>query len=378
MPLLSPEEAAERYRVDEIDEIPSPSLLIFVDIVRENLRTMLELVGDPARLRPHVKTHKMPALVRLAVEMGITKHKCATIAEAEMLAQAGAPDVLLAYQQVGPNVGRLAKLVSTYPETTFRAVVDEPGPARSLSEAMRSVGQTIHTLIDLNVGMDRTGTLPGQDADELYAEIERLPGLVPDGIHAYDGHSSAPDLDERRVAVSAVLDAITTMRDRLEARELPVPRIVVGGTPPFGIYAESDLPRLECSPGTIVLHDVGYGAKFPDLPFTPAALLLGRVSSRPRPGMLCLDIGTKAVASDPIGDRVKLLGIPDAELGKQNEEHLVVRTPAASDFPPGTPVLTIPVHICPTCALHREAIVIEGGRVVDRWQVTARDRQLTI
>jgi D-serine deaminase-like pyridoxal phosphate-dependent protein len=176
----------------------------------------------------------------------------------------------------------------------------------------------------------------------------------------------------------SIVEQVTAMRDRLEAQGLPVPRIVMGGTPPFPIYAGLDLPHLECSPGTIVLHDVGYGAKFVDLPFTPAALLLGRVASRPKPGLLCLDIGTKAVASDPVGARVAVLGIPDAKLGRQNEEHLMVETPAAADFPPGTPVLAIPVHICPTCALHREAFAIKDGKVVDRWPVVARDRTLTI
>ncbi|MEW4567055.1 D-TA family PLP-dependent enzyme [Tautonia sp. JC769] len=378
MPLLAPEQAAERYRIDDLSQIPSPSLVIFVDIVRENLRKMVAMVGDPDRLRPHVKTHKMPAIVRMALDEGITKHKCATIAEAEMLAQSGAPDVLLAYQPVGPNVDRMARLLTTYPDTTFRTVVDEPGPARALSDAVSRVGRSLPTLIDLNVGMDRTGIVPGPEADALYAEISRLPGLEPDGLHAYDGHSSDPDPERRRSLVMAIVERVAAMRDRLEARGLPVPRIVMGGTPPFPIYAGLDLPRLECSPGTIVLHDVGYGAKFGDLPFTPAALLLGRVASRPKPGLLCLDIGTKSVASDPVGDRVAVLGIPDAKLGRQNEEHLMVETPAASDFPPGTPVLAIPVHICPTCALHREAFVIQGGKVVDRWPVVARDRALTI
>lgn len=376
--MLAPEQAAERYHIDDLSQIPSPSLVIFVDIVRENLRKMLEMVGDPARLRPHVKTHKMPAIVRMALEEGITKHKCATIAEAEMLAQAGAPDVLLAYQPVGPNVERMVRLLTTYPNTTFRTVVDEPGPAQALSDAVSRVGRSLPTLIDLNVGMNRTGIIPSPEADALYAEIARLPGLEPDGLHAYDGHSSDPDLDQRRSLVMSIVKEVTAMRDRLEGQGLPVPRIVMGGTPPFPIYAGLDLPNLECSPGTIVLHDVGYGAKFPDLPFTPAALLLGRVASRPKPGLLCLDIGTKAVASDPIGDRVAVLGIPDAKLGRQNEEHLMVETPAAADFPPGTPVLAIPVHICPTCALHREAFAIQDGKVIDRWPVIARDRTLTI
>src|SRR3954465_9222106 len=110
------------YPIDDPAALLSPSLVIFRDKVRRNLDTMLALAGSADRLRPHVKTHKMPALVRLTEEFGIRKHKCATIAEAEMLAQAGATDVLLAYPMLGPNVARLANLIERYPETTFRTL----------------------------------------------------------------------------------------------------------------------------------------------------------------------------------------------------------------------------------------------------------------
>ncbi len=110
----------------------------------------------------------------------------------------------------------------------------------------------------------------------------------------------------------------------------------------------------------------------------PAALLLTRVISHPRPGRLCLDLGHKAVAADPVGPRLKLLEIPEATLGGQSEEHLVVETPSAAQFPPGTAVLAIPTHICPTCALHRRVYVIEDGELVDEWEVAARDRVIGV
>jgi D-serine deaminase-like pyridoxal phosphate-dependent protein len=151
---------------------------------------------------------------------------------------------------------------------------------------------------------------------------------------------------------------------------------VLGGTPTFPIHAALDVPGVECSPGTVTLHDVGYATSYPDLPFVPAALILTRVVSHPRPGRLCLDLGHKAVAADPPGARLTLLGVADATLGSQNEEHLVVDTPHAADYPPGTPLLAIPMHICPTCALHRRAYVIENGALVDEWEVSARDRMI--
>jgi D-serine deaminase-like pyridoxal phosphate-dependent protein len=158
-----------------------------------------------------------------------------------------------------------------------------------------------------------------------------------------------------------------------------VPRIIVGGTPTFPIYAEMDLPGLECSPGTCFLHDHGYGTRYADLAgFTPAALLLTRVISRPTSGHLTLDLGYKAVASDPpAGKRCVLLNVPDYEPVLQNEEHLVVKTPHAAQFPPGAEVYAVPTHICPTCAMHRQALVVENGNITQTWDIVARDRILT-
>lgn len=367
-----------RYPINRPDDLLSPSLLIFREIVRDNLRKMIAIAGDPGRLRPHVKTHKMPAMVRLAESMGIHKHKCATIAEAEMVAASGGTDVLIAYPIVGPNLHRLARLIAAYPSTTFRATVDDPDVARALSAAMAAIDRPLPVLVDLEVGMGRTGIAPGEGAEALYALVASLPNLVPDGLQAYDGHIRDFNPADRKQAAAPGLEAIRRLRDRLIDRGLPVPRLVLGGTPTFPIHAEVNTPGVECSPGTCVFHDAGYVEKFPDLPFTPAAILFTRVVSRPRPGRVCLDLGHKAVAADPVGARLVLLGLPDYKLGGQSEEHLVVEAPGADALAPGTPLLAIPTHICPTCALHAFAYVMDGGEVVDRWTVDARARVLGV
>src|SRR6185437_15711604 len=125
---------------------------------------------------------------------------------------------------------------------------------------------------------------------------------------------------------------------------LPLPRFVAGRTPTFPVYARLDLPGLECSPGTLVLHDTGYGSRFADLAgFTPAALLLTRVISRPTATRVTFDLGYKAVASDPpAGKRCVLLDVPDYEAVLQNEEHLVIETLSAGNFRPGDEAFAIP------------------------------------
>jgi D-serine deaminase-like pyridoxal phosphate-dependent protein len=367
-----------RYRFEPVAGLLSPSLVIFRDIVRQNLSEMITLARDEGRLRPHVKTHKMAEVVKLANSLGITKSKCATIAEAEMVAAAGGADALLAYPLVGPNVDRFIHLSRKYPGTTFRATVDHPDSARALSAAAAGLDRPVPVLVDLEVGMGRTGIDPDRGAAELYELVSRLPNLVPDGLHAYDGHVHDTDLAARRASVRPGQEKTLALREELLRRGLPVPRLVFGGTPSFPIHAELDVPGVECSPGTIVLQDHGYATMYPDLPCTPAALLLTRVVSRPRADRLCLDVGHKAVAADPSGPRVYLPDLPGAKFAGHNEEHLVVETPDAERFPIVTPLLAIPTHICPTCALHRKVYVVSGGRLEGEWDVTARDRVIGV
>ncbi|WZO99633.1 D-TA family PLP-dependent enzyme [Isosphaeraceae bacterium EP7] len=367
-----------RYALNNTDSMLSPSLVIFKDLVTANLRAMIDVAGGANRLRPHVKTHKMPAMIRLAESLGIRKHKCATIAEAEMVAAAGGTDIMIAYPIVGPNIARFARLVRGYPKATFRTVVDDADAASALSAGLPA-NETISTLIDLDIGMGRTGIDPGDAAFQLYEHLATLPNLRPDGLQAYDGQIAVTDLSERIEAARPGQEATLALRQRLIDAGHDVSIVVFGGTPTFPVHARLDIPGLELSPGTCSLHDYGYATRYPDLPFVPSALLLTRVISRPRPGRITLDLGYKAVASDPpVASRVVFPDLPDATVAFQSEEHLVLDTPHAEDYPPGTTFLAMPSHICPTCALHRQAYVIENGEVVERWDIVARDRMLNL
>jgi D-serine deaminase-like pyridoxal phosphate-dependent protein len=368
------------YVLHDTAAIFSPALLFYKDLIHQNIALAVQMAGAPERLRPHVKTHKTREIVRMELDAGITKHKCATLAEAEMLASCGVTDVLLAYNLVGPNCSRMARLAKAYPNCRFSVLADHPAALRLLSEALAASGQTVDVLLDVDVGQHRTGIAPGDDAVALYESFGRFAGLRPGGLHVYDGHNHQENLAEREAAVRRLMDPVLALRSALEKKGLGVPRLVLGGTPTFPVFARLDLPGMECSPGTCVLHDHGYGSRFSDLAgFVPAALLLTRVVSRPTPTRLTLDLGTKSVATDPpAGKRCVLLNVPDYQPLAHNEEHFVLETPAASQFGPGDEVYAMPTHICPTCALHRQAYVIENGRVTGMWDIAARDRMLTI
>jgi D-serine deaminase-like pyridoxal phosphate-dependent protein len=229
--------------------------------------------------------------------------------------------------------------------------------------------------------MLRTGAEIGARALEVYRRLADSPVLAPGGLHVYDGHTNQPDADIRARQVAEVWTTVHAFVKSLEADGFAVPRIVVGGSGGFPAWARRAAlePRLECSPGTLILNDAGYRNKYADLDCFPAAVLLGRVVSKPATGLLTVDLGSKAVApdSDP-AVRVQLLNVPGAEILSQHEEHLVVRTPAAEETPLGFLVYAWPNHICPTVALHRELLVVENGEVVETWPVVARDRSLTV
>jgi D-serine deaminase-like pyridoxal phosphate-dependent protein len=210
----------------------------------------------------------------------------------------------------------------------------------------------------------------------LYRRLSTRPGLAAAGLHMYDGHVRATDVEARRQASDAAFAQVVTLRGALTAEGLDVPTVVAGGTPTFPIHAAR--AGVQCSPGTTVFWDAGYAATLPDLPFVPATAVLTRVISAPSAGRLCLDLGHKAVASENPHPRVTLFGLEDATAVGHSEEHLVLETDRAADFPVGSVLYGVPWHVCPTVALHDEAVVIRDGRADGRWKVVARARTLTV
>ncbi len=364
------------YNVTNPEDVASPALLIYPERVEENIRRMIAIVRDVARLRPHIKTHKMHEVLRLQLARGITKFKCATIAEAEMAAMAGAKDLLLAYQPVGPNVERFLMLCADFPQTRFSCVADNVESIRELSHAAVKASTRLEVLLDLDIGQHRTGVAPDAHAFDLYRLIASMPALTPGGLHAYDGHISNTDVAERTAACEAAFAPVEMLRRKLEREKFSVPRVITSGTPTFPMHAARD--GVECSPGTCIFWDAGYARKLPDLEFLPATVLLTRVVSKPTANRLCLDLGHKAVASEMPHPRAVFLNLSDATPVVHSEEHLVVETPHAAEFAVGHCVYGIPWHVCPTVALHSEVVVVRNARAGERWKVAARDRALTI
>ncbi len=362
------------YTIENIDQLDTPALVVYPDRVKENIRLLKDFVPDVNRLRPHVKTNKCAEVCKMMMDQGIYKFKCATIAEAEMLALIGAPDVLLAYQPVGPKVSRLIELIQKFPSTLFGCLVDNLDSASYLSDQAEKKGLTISVYIDLNVGMNRTGIL-SENTTELFANCITLKGIEIKGLHAYDGHLRDTDLEIRRAKCNEGFIKAETVKNQINKQFGKSLIMIAGGTPSFPIHAQRE--DVECSPGTFIFWDKGYEQLLPEQPFLFAALVVTRVISKPTDDTITVDLGHKAIASEnPLSNRVYFLNATGLEPVGQSEEHLVLKT--NTTFKVGDVFYGVPHHICPTVALHETMAVVENHRVTGSWNVVSRKRKISV
>ncbi len=364
------------FRIQNIDSIDSPALVVYPARVQENIRLLLSMIDDVDRLRPHVKTHKNREATRLMLDAGIHRFKCATIAEAEMLALCNAPDVLLAYQPIGAKLQRFIALVKKYPRTNFSCLLDHIDAAHQQSAAFHAASLNVPFFIDLNIGQDRTGIIPSK-ALALYEACSKLPGLQFAGFHAYDGHIRDKNIEARRQLIDDAFKPVEELTGTMRQKGYPVPDIIAGGSPSFPVHAQRK--GVQCSPGTFVFWDKGYTDWCPEQPFQPAALVITRVISLPDASKVCLDLGHKSVAAEnELASRIHFLNAPNLKAVAQSEEHLVVEAGKGHSWKIGDVLYGLPLHICPTIALYERTITVNDGMAGGDWKIIARDRTISI
>jgi D-serine deaminase-like pyridoxal phosphate-dependent protein len=364
------------YELNNPQAIDSPALLIYKDRVAENIQTMVGIAGDAHRLVPHVKTHKMAEIVQMQLAAGISQFKCATIAEAEMLAGAGAKNILLAYQLTRPKAGRFLSLIKKYSEIKFGSLVDNIDSAKMLNELFGNEKMIANVYIDVDAGMHRTGIAPGETLFNLFLQLQQLSYIKFLGLHVYDGHIREEDFETRKQIVEAAFIPVNAIKEKIINTGFSGLKIIAGGTPTFTAHA---LHQEEyCSPGTCLLWDYGYGSMLAEQPFKFAAVLLTRVISKPANGLITTDLGHKSVAAEnPISKRIFFLNLEDYAVRSQSEEHLVVEVKDWDNIQVGDVLYGIPYHICPTVALYDEANIIVNGNRVDKWDIVARKKKIT-
>ncbi|GGE41745.1 D-serine deaminase-like pyridoxal phosphate-dependent protein [Pedobacter psychrotolerans] len=364
------------YLLPNEAHIETPSLIFYEERLRENIELLKGMIDDPNRLRPHVKTHKCMEISQLMLSAGIRKFKCATIAEAEMLAMAKAEDVLLAYQPVGENIDRFFKLKSKYPETHFSCLIDHVDIATQLAMKAKEENTKVDVYIDLNLGMNRTGILP-ELATDLFKSIIAFSSLQVKGLHAYDGHIHDASMEIREEKTMPIIAQLIDLKNEIEGIGAKQIIIIAGGTPTFPIYSTDT--DFECSPGTFILWDKGYQDAYAEQKFNTAALVLSRIVSFPKERLVCADLGHKAVAAEKeLTNRVFFINAPTLEVQSQSEEHLVLSTTESEKYQLGDILYGLPYHICPTVALHEKAICLTTDGSLKLWDIIARKRKITL
>lgn len=352
-----------------LDAIDTPALLLDHDKLLGNIRRMAEFFADrPTRLRPHAKTHKCIEIARLQMEHGACGITCAKVGEAEVLADGGIHDILIANQIVGPV--KVRRLMDLTKRCTLAVAVDSAENVRELSEAAVAAGTTLRCLVEVDIGMGRCGVAPGEPALELARLVDESPGLVFGGLQAYEGHlQEVVPFEERRQRARADMQKALDTRALIEGAGLPVPVVSGGGT---GTHAITGVMRGvdEIQAGSYATMDANY--RKVGAPFENALTVLATVISRPTPEVAVIDAGLKTVSPEFGEPSVLVSGATYTEF---SEEHGTLRLQgAARDLRTGQTIELIPAHGCTTINLHDRLHVMSDKAIRDVWAVAGRGR----
>ncbi|MBN1512858.1 MAG: DSD1 family PLP-dependent enzyme [Phycisphaerae bacterium] len=352
-----------------LNEADTPVLLLDGAAADRNIARMAAFFADRScRLRPHFKNHKCVSIARRQLAAGgAVGMTCAKLGEAEVLAEGGIGDILIANQVVGEAKARRAAELGG--RVRLRVAADDAGPLQTLSAAATAAGVVIGILVEIDIGMGRCGVAPGEPALALARRVSDLPGLRFDGLQAYEGHAVyTVDAAERRQQTQAALQQAVATRRLLEAAGVPVAVVSGGSSATYAVAAATE-GIDEVQAGTYVTMDWVYRQLVPE--FETALSVLTTVISRPRPGVAVLDVGVKGVGHEFGPPRVR--GCAEARVPTfASEEHCIVHQ--APDWPVGARVELIPSHACTTANLHRALHVRDGDRIVDVWPIEASGR----
>lgn len=366
------------YDVSCVDDILTPALAIYPEIVASNIGRTLGLVGgDANRWRVHIKTAKLGFTVQMLVERGIRHFKCATTLELLVACQCGAADVLLAYPVMGANARRVREIAEEFPNVRVSVLAENEDQVRQWCDSRLGI------FLDINSGMNRTG-IQESHAREIVrlAQTIGAGGLDFRGLHYYDGQHGGLSEPERTVAAHHGYDRLMKIVSEVERSGLRVPELITAGTPTFpcalsysGFRDAGFVHRI--SPGTVVYGDATSVAQLPpEFGYRPAALVLSRVVSRPKNGIVTCDAGHKAVSADAGVPTCVVVGHAELTALSPSEEHLPFAVQEGSASPQtGDTLFLLARHICPTVNNFDRALLIRNGAIESVEKVSARGRE---
>ena len=367
-----------RYKIRGIEQVLTPALVMYPEIIASNLERTVELLGgDPDRWRVHIKTAKLGHTVRMLVHRGIRNFKCATTLELLVACQCGAADVLVAYPSMGANAHRIREMAEQFPGVRLSVLAENEEQVRQWR------GSRVGVFLDINPGMDRTGIeqTQGEKIVELGRSIAGL-GLEFRGLHYYDGQYGGLEESKRAAVAHAGYARLLKVVSEIESSGTSVPEVITAGTPTLpcslafeGFRKGGFIHRV--SPGTVVYCDATSLAQLPsEYGYRPAVLVLTRVVSRPRAGIITCDAGHKAVSADAGVPTCVVVGHSELAPLSPSEEHLPMAVEGGAAGPQvGDALYLLPRHVCPTVNNFDCALVVQDGEVKSVEKVSARGRE---
>jgi D-serine deaminase-like pyridoxal phosphate-dependent protein len=358
-------------------ELSTPVLTIDLGILERNLERMAKYCRETGiQLRPHTKTHKTPEVARMQLEQGAIGLTVAKVGEAEVFAEAGFDNILVAHPILGAEkVRRLARLAG---DRNILVSLDSNDVAEGLSRSASSHAATIGVLVEFDSGARRCGLSSGADCVELARKIETMGGLEFRGLMTHFGHIWG-SVEERSAEVEKTAEAVSAVLDAFRAARIPVGIVSAGSTPSVQ-FTDKIGAVTEIRPGTYAYCDLNtYYQGACDLEDC-AARVVTTVISTAVPGRAIIDAGSKTFCSDLLSSGSKngyglILESPDVPIIKLNEEHgFLDVTQSSKNFRVGEVLTVIPNHVCVCVNMHDTVVTLRQEKVVGSWRVAARGK----
>jgi D-serine deaminase-like pyridoxal phosphate-dependent protein len=347
-------------------EVDTPALLLYMDAVERNIATMASFFSDKScKLRPHIKTHKLPLIAHKQMAAGAIGITCAKLGEAKIFLEAGIENVLIANEIVGD--GKIQKLINLSNYGNLIVCVDNFENGRNVSEAARKIGRKINFLVEINVGLNRCGVRPGKPALEFVQKIMGLKNLVFRGLMGYEGGLFINDIEAKKKKCIECNKLLVETKDLIEKNGFPIEIVTAGGSNTFnftGLY-----PGItDIQVGSYVTMDSHN--RFYGLDFEQAITVLTTVISRPERERAVTDSGMKSLSTDEGLPICKESGIAVFRLNEEHG-HLRIENPD-HDLSVGDKIELIPSHGCTTIPLHDRYIIIRNDYVESVAEIYAR------
>jgi D-serine deaminase-like pyridoxal phosphate-dependent protein len=352
-----------------VSELDTPALLIELDHLQHNIDRMAgHLRERGVAWRPHAKAFKCPAIAHLLRRAGAIGVTVAKVSEAEVMADGGIEDILIAHLVVGPS--KVARLVALQRRADVKVTVDHVDQIAPLGQAASSAGVTIGVLVDVDIGMKRTGAATPEDALALTRRVSATSGVRFEGLMGYEGHTlMIADPAEKRAAVGAALARLLHARRLVEAEGHACRIVSAGGSGSYQYTADIDgITEIQAGGGIFACQ---YYTKICQVTgHEPAVTVLSTVVSRPSPDRAILDIGQKSISqhkTPPI-----LRDYPDCHVTALSAEHATIAVGPQNALRIGEKVHVIPGYSDFTFVLHDRVLGVRGGRVAAAWDLLGR------